>query len=550
MKAVTFLIKLDEPLLATQIENGEANSSISSSFIPGSMIRGALIGQYLANPKLTKSEKDKLFRPLFFDGRVQYLNAYLARPTDYSRALPKPLSWFSKKEEASDKEEARDKEEASDSEATIFDFACKRQTDKSYKAVKSGDFVWQTSDSVQLVSPHRIGVVHNTSKNPNRKDKNNSQVYRYEALASGQCFAGAIVIKDEIVSDDEDGKLNLIVKIKDLLALGNLKMGGSQTAGYGRISICEIQVEDDWQEFMPLPVQSDRNQDYEDDEQEMPQPQPQIAVLTCLSDLIWRDKQGQHNADLTLSSGQKPVNAFYRLHPTGGFNRQWGLPLCQTWAIQAGSVFVFPADCYTELTQWVSDGVGERRNEGFGRVALNWHINPKLNQSPHPLFTPEYTDVALSVESRQLAQDMANRQLQVIVEQQLLKRIDELNSFQRLPKTAHLSRARLAAQRAWHKKDLVEIHNYFDGLSPTAVKQWERARIKNQIFKNWIIDQINKVNEFNLGNEVEIPAVAGVEANFSSIRIETLARLIEGVLRQAIKQAKARDEGGQNGTMA
>lgn len=525
MKALTFLIELQEPLLATQVQIGEANSGVSYSFIPGSMIRGALASQYTGGAAFDDVREDKAFCRLFLDGQVSYLNAYPANPAaNWSRALPKPLSWFAPKEDA-------DKPEA-----PIYDFAWEPRSDKAYKSPATGDYLWQTSDSVQLVSPDKTGIVHNTSDNPNRKDEVHSQVYRYEALAPGQRFTGAILA--------EDGAL--LNKIKVLLDAGRFNLGGSHTAGYGRVSISNTAIEEDWQEFMPL-VATDMDERDDETEENWQPPELEYAILTCLSDLIWRDKNGQISADLCMPSGIRPVQAFYRLRPTGGFNRKWGLPLCQAWAIQAGSVFLFPRDSYAELEKWVAKGVGERRTEGFGRVALDWHTQPTLTQSERPPYKPDAPDISLSAESRELAQAMADRQLQVRVDRALTRRIQELSNFQNLPKTAHLSRARLTARRAWHKGNLQEIVSHFAGLSPTAAKQWETAKVNNQGFKKWILTEIERREQFSLVSE--LPKVAGVEAQFAPIRDVTLARLIEGVLRRAVKKAKARDEGGQDGAV-
>ncbi|MCB0015607.1 MAG: hypothetical protein KDE34_27015 [Anaerolineales bacterium] len=336
--------------------------------------------------------------------------------------------------------------------------------------------------------------------------------------------------------------------IQTLLKNGLFNLGGSYTAGYGHVVITNMVFEDNWEEFAPLMINDAQDWfDEEEDEGETAVSEPQYAILTCLSDLIWRDANGQENAALVTPSGAKPQSAFYRLRPIGGFNRKWGLPLCQSWAVQAGSVFVFPPECYEELTKWVTNGVGARRAEGFGRVALNWHTLETLQQGSLPEFKTAVPDTNLSDGSRQLAQAMANRQLQTEIDRRLVERIQELSQFQRLPKPVHLSRARLAARRAWLKGDLQEIVNYFDGLSPTAVKQWETAKVNNQSFKKWILTEIEQVNQLKL--VTELPRVAGVEAQFAPIREVTLARLVEGVLRRAVKMAKAREEGGQDGSV-
>ena len=47
MNALTFQIHLHEPVLVTQVGSGDSNSAVGFDFIPGSVIRGALIGRYL-----------------------------------------------------------------------------------------------------------------------------------------------------------------------------------------------------------------------------------------------------------------------------------------------------------------------------------------------------------------------------------------------------------------------------------------------------------------------------------------------------------------------
>jgi len=62
----------------------------------------------------------------------------------------------------------------------------------------------------------------------------------------------------------------------------------------------------------------------------------------------------------------------------GGFNRKWGLPLLQTPAIKRGSVIALShfADPNNALSSIYQTGLGERRNEGFGQVAIGWQGYP------------------------------------------------------------------------------------------------------------------------------------------------------------------------------
>lgn len=82
MKAVTFLLHTQQPILATSLQ-GDPNSDVSYPYIPGSMIRGVLIGRYLKRHGLRETEDildnqsfPDVTRLFFDDGKTRYLNAY------------------------------------------------------------------------------------------------------------------------------------------------------------------------------------------------------------------------------------------------------------------------------------------------------------------------------------------------------------------------------------------------------------------------------------------------------------------------------------------
>jgi len=98
MKAITYELRLTEPLLATQVNSGEPNSAISFPFIPGSMVRGALIRRHLnEKPHNFDLANDDDARYLFLSGTVQFLNAYPSY--NGQRLLPKPFSWLVPKDD-------------------------------------------------------------------------------------------------------------------------------------------------------------------------------------------------------------------------------------------------------------------------------------------------------------------------------------------------------------------------------------------------------------------------------------------------------------------
>ncbi|MBU1659927.1 MAG: hypothetical protein KKD28_00465 [Chloroflexi bacterium] len=529
MKAITFLIRLVDPLLATQPQAGEPNSAVTYPFIPGSMIRGALIARYLKGKEIDAA--DESFQKLFLDSKVRYLNAYPAHPTNQARMLPKPLSWYVPKNEASN------------SSFMINDFAVESiETDEPYKSPKSGDFCYQTEDGfVQLGSPAVRVTVHNASDNRDRKSEGESQVFRYDALAPGEEFVGVIL--------SEDGE-SLGNTLKPLLEKGDLLLGGSQTAGYGRAAIIpeSLNLDSYWQEYGIeewLDPDSDEDEEYPQSEKPL-----NVTTLTCLSDAILPETGEQPEKWLESLVGQKPEKSFRKVRLVGGFNHKWGLPLPQCWALEMGSVFVFPVDMKSKLEDLARDGIGERKAEGFGRLAVDWHTEGELTQRELPLRKVETSDLEnLSPDSKALAQRMANRRLQNELDRWLVKTVNDLtkseNAFRGLPSATQLSRARLAAWRAWMKGNLTEITNHFKELTDLTQRDWKGAKLKGNPLQKWIDQQIENRESFS--PDIVIPRVAATEAQFDQLlRERTIARLIEGILRRAVKVAKDREGGGNH----
>ena len=112
----------------------------------------------------------------------------------------------------------------------------------------------------------------------------------------------------------------------------------------------------------------------------------EILSITLLSDTLLRNEQGQPVADqnlikqaveevLNISLPElKTGGIFAGSTLIGGFNRKWGLPLPQIPALAAGSVILFEdVEINSEqIQQLEAQGIGDRREDGFGRVAVNW----------------------------------------------------------------------------------------------------------------------------------------------------------------------------------
>ncbi|MFN6067883.1 MAG: hypothetical protein ACK45T_12045, partial [Pseudanabaena sp.] len=178
----------------------------------------------------------------------------------------------------------------------------------------------------------------------------------------GQTFQPVILCETDEIYDE----ILRLLKAKD-----DIWLGGSQSAGYGYCKISNVQPRDsNWNE-VNIPVTKRTSQDN--------------LVITLLSNAILRDEYGQPVANPNLIGYEiekileitdlpeaKPIYA--SSENIGGFNRKWGLPLPQMPALSMGSVFVFEGYSLTEeqIKLLESQGIGERRVDGFGRVAVNW----------------------------------------------------------------------------------------------------------------------------------------------------------------------------------
>lgn len=507
MNALTFRLDLLEPLLATQPESGEENSSNAYGFVPGAMLRGALIAQYQRAHPRAHLATDATARRLFFDGTTRFLNAYPLLPETQTRMLPTPLAWYVLKSQIDDER------------ATIFDFGVRE--DPSHDSIKNlkEEFCAREADIAQLYTARRQINVHNVSADRVRKQAGLSNVYRYEAIAAGETL-GAVIVSDSL--DD--------LRALQALLPDRLLLGGAHTAGYGHVAINAVQIREDWREYAP--------------DEEHPDTIADWVIVTLLSDTIGRDTAGSTPAPfddvLARALGLSTLNharAYKKIRLVGGFNRKAGLPLAQDWAIQAGSVFVYRAtDLAMERLRAVeAQGMGERRAEGFGRFAVNWHAQPQFTRQPLAETPTLPRTITLTSESQTLAQQMAQRRLRTLLDQKLVSAVNQRN-IKNAPENAQLSRVRSAAQQAMAKSNLAEVLELLKNLKG-AKEQFENARVDGVSMLVWIrrrAEQRDLETQFGL-RASDFPRVAGIVADLEPLRLEYTARLIDGVMRKAIR---------------
>lgn len=544
MKIITYEIKLEEPALVTALA-GDPNTAVSFDYLPGSVLRGALISVYMRQNRLKSlSDDDPVVQRLFLNGQTQYLNGYL-QDREGQRSLPRPFSW------QQDKDEQRKATE--EDPAPLFDFAYEEQEDdpddpKEWKPAKKSffSFVKTKSDAIRWASADKVLAVH-TQRNPvkGRATTEQGAVYQYEALAAGQTFIAHIVCQNDADAPFFAGLLS-----------GTHQLGGSRGAGYGRVTTSQIMTKTARE--APGELQMESNGRF---------------LVTCLSDLLLQDEQGQFQADLQLVKGalEKQLGctltwlggdqscAFMNGGYIGGFNRKWGLPLPQAKAISMGSVFIFepPANITIEqLREIEARGIGLRRAEGFGRVAFNWQTEGKWQvEKPTPSGQTEPITLTAQTPEEQVVQTMVDRLFRQQLDAHIIAKASEWAT--KLPvQNSQMSRLRQVVQDELHKRPLRDnasaaktmqngrerLRAYARKLQERAItrKQFDRARIHNKPLLDWLEARLQDDPAIeSIVMPASTPAIGNVAGQWTPVmRYEYNLRLIDLTLAYCLKKAK------------
>lgn len=482
MHVLTFSLHTVEPVLAAR-PGGDPNSAISFPYLPGALVRGALISEFLKKSDIPAGYDlagSALGRRLFLNNDVRYLNAYPIPSEVEHRVLPTPLSFYQNKSDSLQK-----------AGTFVFDLSVAKNDQIEQPKTLDSPFCSLDSNEVACFSVDWNVAVHTQrERSKGRATKGEGAVYRYQAIAPGQTFA-AVILAEE--SSD-------VTELKNLLP-AMLWIGGARSAGYGCVQVEAVDQFDTkngkhWREASAYTT--GQVADIQVGER---------LVITLLSDLIVRHPCGAYAntlchtllSPILAESLYGPVDAFRTMTTIGGFNRTWGLPLPQTPALAAGSVFVYEATqdiSASALLDLENVGLGERRAEGFGRIACNAHqVYPELISEPKKDEAEPAPPNALTGVSKELAQTMVDRMLRAEINRRVLDAIHGARfTLSTPPSRTQLARLRTLVLSATPSRDLprILVFNLDEQLKPTAMKQWDRTRIArgDTHLRRWIVDRL------------------------------------------------------------
>lgn len=379
-----YRIKLTAPVVIP-IADGDPNTIMTRQDIPGSNIWGAAAWHYLSQPNYTP--KDDVFRHAFLDGGLRFLTAYPeAGDTEHPQRLipiPHSIRKFKKGEELVDFVEC-----------SLGENQIKR-LDRRYARISKRSLETQAVKT-ELNYHHARAKDRRIGRALGAEEPNGGALFTYEAIEAGQSFQGAVL-----------GSENVLKKLQTWLQGGQIRIGRSRSAQYG-------EAEFEWLDDMPQKLNGRVEWDgfVEDEEQIEDEEQTHNRlIITTLSPLLTVNDCGHPEARFPKDELAKALNletselklcsSYTRTEVIGGYNSHLRLPRQQWPAVAPGSVFVFKIktentlqpECLSKcLLQLEHNGLGLRKGEGFGCVAVNRQGNLQLwketqlddpeNQSP------------------------------------------------------------------------------------------------------------------------------------------------------------------------
>jgi len=386
-----YTIHLLSPALLTN-SVGDLNISLSHDYLPGSSLLGMFASLYIQ--KYLPEEKRKTlahtgdeFAQLFLSGKLRFLNGY-PMSSAKQRTLPIPRSIMTPKGRANDYFETLfEEQKAAASPKTEAEK--KAGQDDRPNTPKTGFCMMKYyGDRLDFERPEIRKTYHfHHQRTDQLAGRNiNGTIFNYEALEKDQAFGASVI------GDAETLKL---FQAKFGATGCNARLGRSKNTEYGRVEI-------EWKTVAVSECLQPK------------EPDGESFVITLLSDAILLNEFGQSEVSvkvfveyltrwlakfgLVLAENQLQVEKhFLQSVVTENYVGIWKARKPSLSAFAMGSCFRFslnPAlkvEQTTKLIETLShlqnEGLGIRKHEGFGRVAVNWQMEAPiiLIRPPDPL---------------------------------------------------------------------------------------------------------------------------------------------------------------------
>lgn len=387
------IVRADEPILiARRAESGNEFEGLHT--IPGTVVRGAFAQKAAAKwGKFADKDIRAVFLEVFFSGKLRFSSLYpaLQDGTNVRPAFPAPRDFHTCKLRCAIDENDADVMWHLRESLPLSQAKCSRCGKEDLERVEEFLYVSSTGELKKMKIRHGLEMHNTISPITERVEETN--LFAYQPLESGQYFMG------EIVCDDKS-LWPLLKDLADSLELDeafSLSLGKASRRGYGRATamLAESKRAD-----TPLWIGQPLTTRVSSADDNV------TLVLTFLSDAIIPDCWGRfytgfEEAWLKKELGMevKINEQFATSREVDSFNAHLKLPRWRDVAIAAGSsckIQISSQEIEKLKTLWVQqtgndatspevalhalqwhlnklefEGLGLRRNEGFGAIAFN-----------------------------------------------------------------------------------------------------------------------------------------------------------------------------------
>ena len=357
MKSIKYRITNLAPILITN-KTGDLNMVATKDYISGNNILGALATNYI-NTKLknngNKPHDDVNFFNWFLSGQVVFTNAYKVEINKDSENISFPIP-FSIQRMKKNEKEIKDLLliEPPEQTKTIGGFGYFSKEDNGQNLINKVEIK-------KSFSPHQ-------EYDPVTRTTKKSIFFNYESITPGQTFEGFII--------GEENFLDSIVN--NFKNLTEIFIGKSKNTQYGRV---KFEIEKNTYEF----ISEVPNYRFNSNDNKI--------SLTFLSDVIIFNEYGFPTSDFNdlvkyfdskIPEFKSVEKSFLRTGTIENYVSVWNLRKPSETCFLAGSSFIIVLKNVdvdeNELMKLQSQGIGERKNEGYGRIVFSLQHIPEYNK--------------------------------------------------------------------------------------------------------------------------------------------------------------------------
>ncbi len=440
-----YRLTLTAPVVIPATE-GDSNTVVTRQDIPGSNVWGAAAWHYLHQPNHTPD--DQAFRNVFLEGKLRFLTAYPEAHDSIQRLLPIPHSIRQFKDSRMltlvDLVEAQDEDSKK---------RPKKRLERRYAKLDKGVVESQSVRTERNYHHARVSKDRRIGRALGADVSAGGAFFQYEAIQTGETFQGVVLGSESDLKDLQ----------KWLKGTNLIRLGRSRSAQYGEAAFEWVDAKGpqqlkgcvEWDGFIGQLGHSVPNLG-------------NCLIVTTLSQLLVVNDNGHPDSCfpkqelaklLSLNADDlKLLRSYTRTELVGGYNAHLRLPRQQWPAIAAGSVFVFELKQELKeidkkrLVELEYDGLGLRKGEGYGRIAINrfkltntmeTQLDDPNNQDSPPV--PGGSEIPACVQA--LLKEIARTRCLAEMQQGAMNIATIRGAIQEIPSNALLGRLRFFLQQ-------------------------------------------------------------------------------------------------------